>query len=161
MVFERLDKPALRALPERRFRIPEWKNNIGVHIDYHIEFAGHCYSVPYTLVGKRVDVRATGATIGCFVRENRIAVHSRSHERGRHTTTPEHPAPAHRDYAEWSPKRLTRWASTVSLETGKVVAAVMCIATRRHSEQGYRSALGIIRLRKRYGQERLVLYVGD
>jgi hypothetical protein len=35
--FERLDRPALLPLPERRFEWGEWKN-VTVNIDYHVEF---------------------------------------------------------------------------------------------------------------------------
>jgi len=45
-LFERLDKPALRPLPPRRYEFLEWKT-AKVGIDYHILAAKHFYSVPY------------------------------------------------------------------------------------------------------------------
>jgi hypothetical protein len=38
----------------------------GVNIDYHIEVNFHYYSVPYQLIGKKIDVRITENTIECF-----------------------------------------------------------------------------------------------
>ncbi len=61
-----LDKPALRPLPAGRFEIGQWKQNVGVGIDYHIDFEHHLYSVPYQLVGERVDVRATLSVVTVF-----------------------------------------------------------------------------------------------
>ncbi len=36
-LFERLDRPALRTLPQERFAFAEWKSAT-VHLDYRIEF---------------------------------------------------------------------------------------------------------------------------
>jgi len=152
-LFEQLDKPALAALPSKRFELPIWKCNVGVNIDYHIEFERHYYSVPYVLVRKRVDVRATDTTIECFHQGQRVAAHARSFVVGRYTTLPEHRPRAHRHFAEWSPSRLIRWATAVGPGTADVVRFIL--ENKKHPEQGYRSALGVIRLAGRYGKERV------
>jgi len=48
-LFERLEKAALKPLPSQRFTYGEWKRAT-VNIDYHIEIAGHYYSVHYGLI---------------------------------------------------------------------------------------------------------------
>ena len=45
-VFELIDRPALRALPAQPYGFAQWKK-IRVHLDYHIEFDRHYYSVPH------------------------------------------------------------------------------------------------------------------
>ncbi len=61
-LFERLDQPALRPLPESRFVYGEWCfKKLG--IDYHIEVDGHYYSAPHTLSGEKLDVRASATTV--------------------------------------------------------------------------------------------------
>ena len=60
---------------------------------------------------------------------------------------------AHREHLEWSPSRLIDWARTIGPQTATLVAAIL--ADRPHPEQGYRSCLGILRLAKGYGVERL------
>lgn len=60
---------------------------------------------------------------------------------------------SHRRYAEWTPERILRWAATVGPETAGHIAAIM--EHRTHPEQGFRSALGIMRLAKEYGNDRL------
>ena len=152
-LLEDIDRPALKGLPARRFEIAEWKTNVGVGIDYHVELDRHYYSVPYRLARKRVDVRATQTTIECFFKGRRVASHRRSRERGRHTTDPAHMPDSHRRYAEWTPSRMIRWANSIGPETAAVVRHVL--ETRPHPEQGFRSCLGIIRLADRYSKERV------
>lgn len=148
-----LDRPALQPLPTRRFEIPEWKVKVGVNIDYHFEFRRHYYSVPYQLVGQRVDVRATAAIVEAFCKGRRVAAHRRSLRVGGFTTDPAHRPKAHQRYAEWSPSRLIRWAEQIGPETAAVVREVL--ERKPHPEQGFRSCLGIIRLATRYSPQRL------
>jgi len=152
-LWETLDRPALRPLPARRFELPEWKIAAGVNIDYHVDFAGHAYSVPYALRTGRVDVRATATIVEVFHKGRRVASHRRSFQRGGFTTDPAHMPDAHRRYAEWTPSRIIQWALTRGPETAATVRAIL---TRRpHPEQGFRSCLGIIRLGDRYDVARL------
>jgi transposase len=84
-VFEELDRPALRPLPERPYQFAQWKG-ARIGIDYHAELAGHYYSVPYRYAREQVDVRYTQNTVEIFHRGQRIAAHGRSDRRGHHTT---------------------------------------------------------------------------
>lgn len=151
-LFESLERPALRPLPAERFTYAEWKK-ARVHVDYHVEVEGHYYSVPYQLVGQVLEVRIGAKTVECFTKSRRVASHIRSFRRGAHTTHAEHMPRAHRDYVQWTPQRLVRWAQ----QTGPSVAGLIetVLATRVHPQQGFRSCLGILRLGQRYGPERL------
>jgi transposase len=156
-LFEQLDKPALHPLPEKRFSYGDWKA-VKVNIDYHVEYEHHYYSVPHTLLGEKLWIRATASMVEIFRDESlneeaRIAAHPRSSERGRHTTKPEHMPKAHQRHSEWSPSRIVRWAETIGPSTAKLAQAIL--EDRPHPEQGYRSCLGILRLSKRFGNERL------
>ena len=51
---------------------------------------------------------------------------------------------SHRRYADWSPERLRRWASTVGPSTEGLVIAIL--ANRPHPEHGFRTCLGVLRL---------------
>lgn len=53
--FAELDLPAMLPLPESPHQFADWKK-ARVHIDYHVELAGHFYSVPYRLVKEQVDL---------------------------------------------------------------------------------------------------------
>ena len=156
-LFDRLERAALLPLPSARFEWGEWKLDVGVNIDYHIDFKGHFYSVPHTLIHERVDVRATPTIVEIYPRngrtDERVTSHVRSYVLGRHTTKPEHMPKAHQKHLEWTPSRIVGWAATVGISTAKLAEAIL--AERRHPEQGYRSCLGILRLGKKYGNTRL------
>jgi transposase len=151
-LFETLDAPALNPLPVTPYTYAEWKK-VRVHIDYHVEVEGHYYSVPYQLTRQQLDARLTANTLECFRQGQRVASHPRSWLKGRHTTLPEHRPEAHRQYGDWSPERLIRWAQKFGPSTAHVITA--SLSSRRHPQQGYRACLGILRLGKAYGDERL------
>lgn len=150
--FETIDRPALKPLPAQAYEYAEWKK-ARVNIDYHVEVDGHYYSVPYQLGKQQLDVRLTRSTVECYQHGQRVASHVRSHLKGRHTTVAEHMPKAHREYAEWTPQRLLAWAGKAGPATAAVIEQIM--AQRLHPQQGFRSALGIMRLGKQYGDDRL------
>jgi transposase len=152
-LFEEIDRPAMRPLPPTRYEFARWRIGVKVNIDYHIEFAGHYYSVPYQLVGRRVDVRSTNSVVEVFCAGRRVASHLFSPVKGAHTTDPAHMPQAHRRHAEWTPSRIVTWAKRTGPATAALAEAIM--AARPHPEQGYRSCLGIIRLADRYGAARV------
>ena len=151
-LFEALERPALRALPTQRYELATWKL-ARVNIDYHVEVDRHYYSVPHQLVGKQVDLRLTQGTLEVFFCARRVASHPRSSTRFAHTTDPAHMPESHRRHASWTPSRIVSWAQRTGPATASLVEAIM--AARPHPEQGFRSALGIIRLADRYGPERV------
>jgi transposase len=151
-LFETLDHPALKPLPQQPFEFCEWKKT-KVNIDYHIEFDGHFYSVPYQLARQHVDVRATVGAIEVLFKNRRVAGHQRSYHRGGFTTLAEHMPKSHQKYLEWTPSRIIRWAGKNGPNTQELVRRVL--ESKTHPEQGFRSCLGIMRLAKRYSPERL------
>jgi transposase len=60
---------------------------------------------------------------------------------------------SHRRYRDWTHERIRREA----VAFGDDAAALMdlILRSRPHPEQGFRSCIGILRLEKRYGAERL------
>ena len=151
-VFEELDRPALGPLPASPYEYAEWKK-ARVHIDYHVEVDRHYYSVPYQLVKKQLEVRISANTVEMFYKSKRVASHRRSSVKGRHTTVTQHMPAPHRQYAEWTPERLVRWASRAGDAVCGLVEAIL--SSRAHPQQGFRSCLGIMRLGKSYGNDRL------
>ena len=151
-LFEELDRPALRPLPDRRYEFATWKK-AKVNIDYHVEFEAHYYSVPYQLAGEIVEVRATSTCVEVYRAGRRVASHVRSAVKHKPTTSAEHMPASHRAHLEWTPSRITSWAATIGPHTARFVGELL--ARYRHPEQGFRSCLGVIRLGKRYSNERL------
>ena len=150
-LYEALDRPALRPLPHDPYRYGRFKH-ARAGIDYHVEVERHYYSVPYQLATRQLLVRIGESSVEVFSQSKRVASHLRSHSPG-HTTDPAHMPESHRRHAEWTPERIIAWAAATGPNCARVVEGIL--ARRRHPEQGYRSCLGIIRLAKRYGADRL------
>ncbi len=98
-------------------------------------------------------MRSSATTIEVFYSSKRVASHLRSFLRHKHTTDPAHMPESHRRYAQWTPSRIVNWAAATGPSTAKLIEEIL--ASRPHPEQGFRSALGVIRLADRYGKERL------
>jgi len=58
-----------------------------------------------------------------------------------------------RAHVEWTPSRLIKWAGTINAATAEVVEKIL--QSRPHPEHGYRACLGLMRLARAYGHERL------
>ena len=150
--FAELDRPALRPLPAVRMPIARFKP-ARVNIDYHVELDGHYYSVPHALVGEPVELRITAGTVEVLHGGKRVAAHALNPRRGSHTTTPEHMPASHWAHLQWTPAKLIAWGERVGAATASVVRWQM--EHRQHPEQGYRSCLGLMRLGREYGADRL------
>ncbi len=151
--YEALDLPALTPLPATAYQFASWKQ-LSVAPDYHVEVDGHYYSVPHSLVTRKVDVRITGTTIECFHQNRRVASHARAAEgRGGHTTIAEHMPSHHRAQSEWNPGRFLTWAIGIGPYTRDFVRQML--ESRQHPELAYRSCFGLLSLAKRFTPERL------
>lgn len=151
-VFAELDAPALSPLPTEPY-VHRTRKSARVHIDYHVELAGHFYSVPHHLVREKVEVVFSDSTVEVFFDGRRVASHVRSRVRGRASTDPAHMPSSHREVASWTPERIESWARQTGPATEALVAAIM--SARQHPELGFRSCLGILRLSKTFGEKRL------
>ena len=153
-VFAEIDQPALRPLPATRYDFAAW-TKAKVSLDYHLQIDRNFYSVPYGLVGSILDVRTSANVVEVFSKNRRVASHKRSYAKGVAVTEPQHMPSSHRRHAQWTPSRIVHWAEKTGPSTAQFIEALL--ASRPHPEQGFRSALGVLRLEKRYGPERLEL----
>lgn len=154
-LFDELDRPALKALPELPFEYADWKLNVTVAQDYHVIWDDHHYSVPYTYIGSKVRVRATARQIEVYAKDDHfpIATHLRSFKKGGCTTVTEHQPAAHRAYAQDQGAELIAWAD----RSGPWISAFV----KKHIDAHRRPALSMQAMRglrgmaKEYGAERL------
>ncbi|MBV9357808.1 MAG: IS21 family transposase [Chloroflexi bacterium] len=151
-LFEAHERAALLALPAVPYAYAEWRR-CRAGIDYHVEIHGHWYSVPFRLVREVIEARVTEHTVELFHRGTRVASHLRSPQRGRHTTVAEHMPSAHRRHADWTPARLRREAGAIGPSTAALVEHIL--NAKPHPEQGFRACLGILRLVRPWGGERV------
>ena len=95
----------------------------------------------------------TATTVEIFLNGERIAIHKRSYEKNRATTLPEHMPEPHSMYLAESTDKLIGDAAAIGPSCQEVVTKILEKMPR--PEMGYRSCLGIIRLAKKFGAERL------
>ena len=151
-LYHELDQPALRPLPSHRYQLGEWQY-AKANIDYHVQADWHYYSVPYRLTQQLLEVRLAVRTVELFHKGRRVAIHPRSRIKGGFTTDPAHRPKAHEKHLDRSPGRLVSWAGTVGVQCAQAVTRIL--DSKPHPEQGYRACLGIMRLAKGYGPERM------
>jgi transposase len=151
-LFEAIERGALLDMPDEPYAYAEWRR-CRAGLDYHVEVYAHFYSVPYRLMREVIEARITDQTIELYHQNNRVACHVRNPRQHQHTTIAEHMPSAHRRHAEWTPTRLLREAEAIGPSTIALVERIL--AAKPHPEQGFRACLGILRLVRGYGPERL------
>ena len=150
--FETLDKPALKPLPTTPFEFFH-QENVRVGFNSHVEIDDHHYSAPYTLVKKELKARITARTVEFLYQGKRVALHSRSYNKGLYTTVGEHMPTGHQAQMEWNPGRFLNWARDIGPNTLRVTQEIL--AKPFHVEQAYKTNLGLLSLSKRYSRPRL------
>lgn len=151
-LFEEIDKPHLTPLPAEEYVYAEWRVR-RANLDYHVDIDGSFYSVPFRFAREQIEARITARTIELFVKGERIAAHARLASCGRHTTVPEHMPSSHRRHAGWTAERIQAEAQSIGPTTA--LYCTLVLEHKRHPEQGYRACLGIVRLPKAYGRDRV------
>ncbi|MEO7958448.1 MAG: IS21 family transposase [Fibrobacteria bacterium] len=151
--FEALDKPFAKLLPKDDFALQEVKMDVKVHLDYHIQFRKHFYSVPFTLAGQFVEVHSDGVTIQIYKDSVRVGCHKKAQGNYGYTTLLVHMPPNHQFWRGLTPEKLLLRAAQVGESMTLLIQSIL--NCRKHPEQGYRAALGILGLSKKYGKERL------
>lgn len=148
-LFSEYEKHALKALPNERFEIPVWKY-LKVSRDIHIQFDKAYYSVPYSCRGQYVHARKTASQVTVFSDNQLIAVHVPASPGKRRTNKDHYPADIGA-YMEWDTTRCLAEAKTIGSATYIAVKYLL------HGDviRNLRSAQNIIRLKSKYGSDRL------
>ncbi len=140
-LFEAIERPLLRRLPATEYVFAA-RQLARVGLDYHVEIASFCYSVPHAPIRQQVDVCITARTVEVFHRGKRVCRSCSALWRPTPWHRSEHSA--HRRYGEWTPERFKRWRQTIGPSTEGLIIAIL--AHRSHPEQGFRTCLGVMRL---------------
>ena len=154
-LFEMMDEKALHPLRDKEYVYREHKRAT-VGIDYHIELDGNGYSVPYTYLGKKVDIWYSTTKVSVSYRGEVIAVHSRLAHPHQDSTLKAHMPPEHQyQYEKWNPGRILNWAQSIGDETTALMKEIM--QHRSHPVRGYKSCMAILSFSKTYTDEALEL----
>ncbi|MBL9060375.1 MAG: IS21 family transposase [Mangrovicoccus sp.] len=152
-LFDTIERPAMLPLPPEPFVHADWRKAT-VGADYHVRLEGHHYSVPHEMIRQQLWARLTATTVEIFRAGKRVACHRRAAPGDRGATTlNDHRPASHRRHAEVTPQMLRERAARIGPATAILVDVIL--RDRPHPEQGFRSCLGILRLARSYGPERL------
>lgn len=151
-LFTQHEQKELKPLPETRFEIFQWRTE-KVNLEYHVSVDTSFYSVPYTLIGKKVHIRHNNRIVEVFYKGQRVACHLKSSEENDCVTEKAHMCREHLHYLEWTPEKIKQHALLIGTETSKFIKQIY--ETQKSVDNAFRGALGIIRLSKKYSPERL------
>ena len=151
--FESLDKPHAKGLPAQPFVFTQIKTDVRVAPNYHIEFEKHYYSVPWEYVRKQVDAYQIGGVLEIYHKGEHVCRHRVEPGNYRYTTREEHMPPAHKFVKGWSAAWFIGQAHQIGESTAALIQAIL--ESKRYPEQGFRAALGVLNLKKKYSPERL------
>jgi len=147
------EKPFLKPLPASPYEPAVW-STATVQRDYLISDGKNKYSVPFDLIGEKIDLRITRNTIEAFFRGARVASHPRSDRILRDpVVTPEHMPENHRKYLSYSEDEFLSWASSIG--TSALAVVRFFLESGKASEQGFKPCASLTRLSDRYGHARL------
>ncbi|MDE3214296.1 MAG: IS21 family transposase [Bacteroidota bacterium] len=156
-IFMRLEYPLLKPLPAEPFRVKKCKT-VTVQRNYAIELPdnGHSYTVPYTYVGRKVQVYFTQRTVEVFLNLECIAFHVRRSDEPRFNRLEAHMPPHHQHMAAmqgWTVEGLLQRSEQVGPYTRQ--AADRILHSSIYPEQNFKACHALIMLQKTYTRERL------
>ncbi|MDN7431559.1 IS21 family transposase [Burkholderia sp. AU45388] len=144
-----IEKPLLMTLPDVPPKLSVWEC-VKLHRDGHVVYKYARYSAPYALVGKELWLKATDTVIQLFHRHELVATHPRRPAGGRHTVQAHQP-PEAQAWLEHDPQWCLARAKEIGPSCHDVVLALFNDAVLVN----LRGAQGLIRLREKFGDQRL------
>ena len=148
------EKAFMKPLPAQRYELATWNPNIKVGTDYLVSDGRNKYSVPFDLIGEKVDIRLTSTTVEVFFHGSRVAAHIRKTSAQREPVVNEnHMAPEHRKYLNYNTEDFTAWTRSVGENTEKTVTYFLTAG--KEPEQGYKSCASLTKLCEKYGIKKL------
>lgn len=152
-VFDEVEKSYLMPLPTNDYEVASWKTAI-VQYNYHIQVEKNFYSVPSEYIKYKVDVRMTKNLLEVYYENNRICSHRRIPAGiGQYSTLEAHMPESHQAYLNWNSDRFLNWARTIGPNTESAVRSIL--STFKIEQQGYRSAMALLKLGDKYSISRL------
>ena len=156
-VFLALDKPRLRSLPEAPFESFITKMVNRVPNNYHIEYNGFYYSVPFRFYNQPVVMHIYAKKVEIFSKDgDRIAIHQRHFNGKRYVTDSEHMPDNHKAviaFRSYDGGFYRSKANGIGKYTGIFVNSLLENAD--YEEQAYKSCMAVINFSRSYGNEKV------
>lgn len=150
--FEQGERALLKPLPRDRFEHCDWRYDVRVGADHHVEHGRCFYSVPSYLSGQRVDLRSTTQLLEVFRGGRRVALHALIDRPGEISTVPEHRPLAHQRVLGGEPLALQAWSEEVGPHAARMIR--YHLEDRSDPINGLSAARKMRDLARTYGIER-------
>ncbi|MFP4897410.1 Mu transposase domain-containing protein, partial [Paraburkholderia sp. EG304] len=145
-----IEKPLLAGLPDVPPVLAVWCE-VKVHTDGHVVYKKALYSVPFTLVGKQLWLKATDTVVQVFHRHELVATHPRLRKPGDRHTVRDHQPPETQAWLEHEPQ----WCLARAKDIGPACHALVLAMFNDKVLVNLRGAQGVVRLREKVGDQRL------
>ena len=140
-------------LPAASFEAAVW-SAAKVPNDYLVSDGRNKYSVPYNLIGEKVDIRVTKTIVEVYFHGSRVASHRRLQTKQREPLVKlEHMPQEHQRYLAYNAEDFKAWAMFVGPMAERVV--IFFLESGKAPEQGYKACASLKKLGDRYGRKRL------
>lgn len=123
--FNALDAKDLNPLPLYPYELCTWKRNVRVSESYRVEYLTNHYSVPYTHIHLKVDLKISNKAIHIFYEREKIAEHHLSSNTYQDFCLEEHMSPAHLAQKGLSKDEIILWANRIGSNTSKYVEQIL------------------------------------
>ncbi len=153
-VFTTEEQSLLRPLPAVAYEISRWAYGRRVAKNSYVSWQRNFYSVPFTHIGARVDLRVTDTMLEVYRHQERLTSH-RLVPAGtvNQYRTNEADLPEDRRWREWDGPRVRGWAERIGPGALRIIERIFESVTIE--EQGLDAALAVLRLSRRYSPARV------
>lgn len=153
-VFTAEEAPLLTPLPTVAFEISRWAYGRKVSKNGHLTWERNFYSVPFTHIGAKVDLRVTDTTLEVYRGDERLTSHLLVPPGAvNRYQTNEADLPEGRAFQAWDRARVEEWAGRIGPATMSVIVKIFESAAIQ--EQGLDPALAVLRLSRRFSPARV------
>ncbi len=147
--FEIEEKHLLRPLPQIPYEICSWSFSHKVIFNSHISFKNNWYSVPYSYIGKKVDIKYNNKKVYIYYEKNQISEHDifLSYIKNKYRTNLNH-LPANKKWEPVTYDSLILKATIIGEYTLKVCEKLF--NEPKVKEQAFNAVLAIVNMSKVY-----------
>jgi len=144
----------LKPLPFKPYEISTWLPPIKVGYDYVVSDGLNKYSVPYDLIGKKVDIKLTVDTVEVYYHGSRVASHFREKVFHRDPiVNRDHMPEEHKKYLNYDVDSFNEWGKSIGIAVADTIKHFLL--SGKEPEQGFKSCVSLQKLVEKYGPEKV------
>lgn len=152
--YEDMERDTLAPLHPVRYQI---KKRVMATVDKYgcvrLREDVHHYSVPYTLIGKKLKLSYNSTEVEIYDGYERVALHPREGKPYGYTILAEHLCPRHRALIDFSPEKYIEQAATLGEDVLRYIRKILEV--KKYPEQANKTCTGVLNLAHKAGTDRL------